>query len=417
MFADKSLKRLAPITFSETGRPRVLIPDEVFQHGAELHKDFIVCYFNGRAPPYSQIQSVLNHMWGKGKKLEIHNNPITRSMIVRIPSEYLRTKILEKGAWYVGDSMFHTAKWTSSHSASTSPLATIQLWAHLTGVPLDLRHQRGLSLVAGLVGEPKETDEFTKNLVSLTLSHVKVEVNLTKDLPRVVEFERQNGEVVEVLVDYPWLPPKCSHCQELGHIAKNCLLVPIPPKADSHVAPTKYVSKESSKKSVSGTAPSSSTKKQKNLFVPVATCENKAGYVTISPAGSQQKISPTRSLPNPNLSTDSSNMPFTFSASLPPIPPFVPSVIVALPATITPSGEPYPHSPPEITQKASLKRSRSIPSLNSFPSFTPFLDTLPPETKFPLPKHIPLQNSFAILTANATSFDGSPILGESTTSS
>uniref|UniRef100_A0A1J3IGF1 DUF4283 domain-containing protein n=1 Tax=Noccaea caerulescens TaxID=107243 RepID=A0A1J3IGF1_NOCCA len=123
VFADKSLKRLAPITFSETGRPRVLIPDEVFQHGAELHKDFIVCYFNGRAPP--------------------------RSMIVRIPSEYLRTKILEKGVWYVGDSMFHTAKWTSSHSASTSPLATIQLWAHLTGVPLDLRHQRGLSLVAG----------------------------------------------------------------------------------------------------------------------------------------------------------------------------------------------------------------------------------------------------------------------------
>ncbi|CAA7027690.1 unnamed protein product [Microthlaspi erraticum] len=126
--------------------------------------------------------------------------------------------------------MFHTAKWTAGHSPEDCQAVTMQLWAHLTEVPLDLRHQNGLSLIAGLIGEPKETDDFTKNLVSLTIAHVKVEVRLTKDLPDVVEFERESGEVVEVFVDYPWLPPKCSHCQELGHIAKNCLLLPIPTK-------------------------------------------------------------------------------------------------------------------------------------------------------------------------------------------
>lgn len=146
-------------------------------------------------------------MWGKRKRLEIHNNPLNRSTIVRIPSDYLRQKILEKNIWYVGDTVFHTAQWSSQHSASTPSLKAIKIWAHLTGVPLDLRHQEGLSLVAGLVGDPKETDDFTKNLVSLTLSHVKVEVDLTKPLPSVVELERQSGEVVEVLVLYPWVPP------------------------------------------------------------------------------------------------------------------------------------------------------------------------------------------------------------------
>lgn len=91
---DKSLSRLAPPTFSENGRPRI-ITYEVFQKGADLHKDFIVCYFNGRASPFHQIQSVLNHMWGKGRKLEIHNNPLNYSAIVRISSitcakKYLR---------------------------------------------------------------------------------------------------------------------------------------------------------------------------------------------------------------------------------------------------------------------------------------------------------------------------------------
>uniref|UniRef100_A0A0D3AG74 Uncharacterized protein n=2 Tax=Brassica TaxID=3705 RepID=A0A0D3AG74_BRAOL len=97
-------------------------------------------------------------------------------MLVRIPSDYLREKILEKRVWYVGDSMFQAIQWTSSASSSSPPLDSIQIWAHLNGVPLDLRHQEGLSPVAGLVGDPKETDDFTLNLVSLTLSHVKVEV-------------------------------------------------------------------------------------------------------------------------------------------------------------------------------------------------------------------------------------------------
>ncbi|KAG5399918.1 hypothetical protein IGI04_014525, partial [Brassica rapa subsp. trilocularis] len=63
---DKSLSRQAPPSFSDSGRPRVLIPDSVFQKGAELHRDFIICYFNGRPPPFNHIQSVLNHLWGKG---------------------------------------------------------------------------------------------------------------------------------------------------------------------------------------------------------------------------------------------------------------------------------------------------------------------------------------------------------------
>ncbi|KAF3571029.1 hypothetical protein F2Q69_00061492 [Brassica cretica] len=119
--------------------------------------------------------------------------------------------------------MFHTAQWSSEHSKSTPPLQAIKIWAHLTEVLLDLRHEEGLSLVARLIGDPKETGDFTKNLVSLTLSHVKVEVDLTKLLPPVVEFERQSGEVVEVAVHYPWVPATCAHCKELGHTMRNCL--------------------------------------------------------------------------------------------------------------------------------------------------------------------------------------------------
>lgn len=52
--------------------------------------------------------------------------------------------------------MFHTALWSSTISAMPPTMDSIKIWAHLTGVPLDLRHKDGLSLVAGLVEDPKK---------------------------------------------------------------------------------------------------------------------------------------------------------------------------------------------------------------------------------------------------------------------
>lgn len=171
---------------------------------------------------------------------------------MRITSEYLKNKILEKSIWYVGDTMFHTALWSSTTSAQPPAMDSIKIWAHLTGIPLDFRHKEGLSLVAGLIGDSKETDAFTLNLASLTLSPVNVEVDLTKPLPSIIEFERQSGEVVEVLVSYPWLPAICSHCKELGDIARNCLKLSVSPPAsirkgkDATKRPAPKVAKEKS---------------------------------------------------------------------------------------------------------------------------------------------------------------------------
>ncbi|CAA7040468.1 unnamed protein product [Microthlaspi erraticum] len=311
-------------------------------------------------------------------------------------------------------------------------MVAIQLWAHLTGVPLDLRHQRGLSFVAGLVGEPKETDDFTKNLVSLTLSHVKVEVDLTKKLPDIVEFERDSGEVVEVLVHYPWLPPKCSHCHELGHIAKNCLLLPVPPKPVTN-QPEKTQTKKVYQKKTSQADPS------KSPVDPALSSQLEVS--TKEPPPSQLGNCPNPE-PIPQKHSSSSSVPCPLSkkpplpllpSSIKPLPKPFPPVIIALPATITPSGEPFQYSPPPIPKLSGLKRSRSHPNLlnhrdpsplTALPSFeakNPSLPSTPQKLPSFEPKNPPippltLKNAFAPLTTSVLSVDP-PKLGESKPSS
>ncbi|RID72036.1 hypothetical protein BRARA_C03944 [Brassica rapa] len=222
---NKVLQRLAPLSYSDAGIPQVTIPDEVFKRGAELHRDFIQGFFFAKMPSYQALQSVLNFMWGKGSKLDIRTNPKARSFLVRISNDYIRAKVLEKRIWYVGTAMFQVSSWNTSvaESIPISVPTSIPLWAYLKGLPLDLRSLEGLSFAAGLIGEPKETDEFTKNLTDLDLAHVKIEADLSKPLPVLIELRRTNGEIIPVEVSYPWIPPTCSHCRELGHIMKDCL--------------------------------------------------------------------------------------------------------------------------------------------------------------------------------------------------
>ncbi|KAL0666892.1 hypothetical protein Bca4012_029596 [Brassica carinata] len=242
---DRTLKRLSPQTFSPEGVPRVIIPDEVYRRGAELHRDFVVCRFFGRVPAYSLIQNVLNYMWGKGKHLEIHMVPTKNSVLLRIPNDFIREKVLLKRLWYVDTAMFHVSTRSEFPDGFTPSLNKIQLWAHLKGVPFDLIYTEGLSHIAGQIGDPKETDDWTLSLTSISVAHVKVEIDTTIPLPKIVEVGRSDGTFVNVEIEYPWVPPICAHCKEIGHIQRNCLLLP-PPAPPSTKEPPAHTKNPSS---------------------------------------------------------------------------------------------------------------------------------------------------------------------------
>lgn len=218
------------------------------------------------------------------------------------------------------------------------PLKAIKIWAHLTGVPLDMRHTKGLSLVKGVIGDPKETDEFTRNMVSLTVSHVKVEGDLTQPLPHVVEFERESGEVAEVFVHYPWVPPTCSHYHELGHIMKNCLSYsPPPPSSPVPVTETEKASSSKPKVNLTTNDPSQKTQLNPSSFTPAKASKQK------------QKIHrPISFTPSKDPAPSSSKTP----------PPLIPA------NNSKPKSTSNPFESPDPLPRPSLKRSRSSPTLS-----------------------------------------------------
>lgn len=100
----------------------------------------------------------------------------------------------------------------------------------------DLYTQKGLGRVADLICIPVEVDEFTRRMTSLEVAHLKVKVDCTEPLPYVAELERDDGEIVRLSIDYPWIPPICPCCKELGHLEAMCPNVEWSPKPQQTTA-------------------------------------------------------------------------------------------------------------------------------------------------------------------------------------
>lgn len=107
-------------------------------------------------------------------------------------------------------------------------------------------------------------------------------VDLTKALPPVLEIERDDGMVVSLSLMYPWLPPLCPICNEIGHNAPLCLKAS--PKSVSRKSSSKDRPKDSSMRHQSS---SKSTKEplMKSAKAPITSIP-KAIYVAKPPAGS-----------------------------------------------------------------------------------------------------------------------------------
>lgn len=173
--------------------------------------------FYGNAPSYGKIWRVLNYLWGKDRRVTIHNLS-KNAYLFYTPSVALRQRILQHELWKVGDSPFFVTEWKASFIIDPPSLQRAPLWATLSKVTFDLVTDEGQEIISKPLGKIVDVKPFS----SVSSMDVKVIVNLTVRLPDIVEIERENDLVDVIEVSYPWLPPLCTVCNEIGHKANFC---------------------------------------------------------------------------------------------------------------------------------------------------------------------------------------------------
>ncbi|CAN6988286.1 unnamed protein product [Brassica rapa subsp. trilocularis] len=215
--AAKFPKSSVPVTLTKEGIPRLKVPNVVFERGAKFHSDYIVGIFYGNAPSYGKIWGVLNYLWGKDRRVTIHNLT-ANAYLFHIPSASLRQKVLQHELWRVGDSPFFVTEWKASFAFDPPSLQKAPIWVKISNVPFDLLTDEGLSIISEPIGVIVDAKPFS----SVSEVDIKVVVDLLQPLLKTVEVEREDGGIQVISVTYPWLPPLCPVCNELGHKAQLC---------------------------------------------------------------------------------------------------------------------------------------------------------------------------------------------------
>lgn len=130
--------------------------------------------------------------------------------------------ILDGEPWYVSGFLLILKQWHRMMKLSKEDKSTIPVWVNFYNVPLEFWDGEGLSRVASAVGVPLFMDQLTSS--SNRVSFARVCVNIQADSPFPKSFLLANeGESVEVRVEYQGVPTRCAHCNVFGHETKSCV--------------------------------------------------------------------------------------------------------------------------------------------------------------------------------------------------
>ena len=218
---QKSLTKYEVQITMEDGIGSVEIPAEVFKDPQPLWEDFLIEKFLDKAPHIGKVHAIVNKIWAsdKSQMVEVYEINST-TMKFKILDSAMRGRVLRRGMWNLAEVPVVMTEWKPFVEEEEFQ-SCVPMWVHLKNVPMNMFSWKGLSFITSPIGVPAKLHPDTALCKDFKVAKVFVKVDLTKDLPRSMNFKFQGKDT---LIDftYPWLPTKCPTCGKWGHSEKTC---------------------------------------------------------------------------------------------------------------------------------------------------------------------------------------------------
>ncbi|KAL0823404.1 hypothetical protein Bca101_047081 [Brassica carinata] len=219
----KVLKKFEVEVSHEREVHSVEIPDDVLTTTTPLWEDFVVGRFLDISPHVVKVHMVLNKIWKYGDastKMDVYEVNAT-TMTFRVSNLKAREKILKRGMWNITGVPMIVTKWTPRSEEEKQEEEAVPMWVHLRGVPLHMYSWEGPNFITSAVGFPVKLHLETIACTNLDVAKVFAKVDVSKVLPKEINFKR-NGKEFVVDFHFPWLPSRCKLCDKWWHTEDVC---------------------------------------------------------------------------------------------------------------------------------------------------------------------------------------------------
>ncbi|KAG7588439.1 Reverse transcriptase domain [Arabidopsis suecica] len=211
----------------ESGELCVKIPNEVISRNQKRWDAFIIGQFHGNLPSPGALHAILNGIWSNRHRDISISRLGVRTVLIKIPNAATRQRVLGQGLWHIEGQTMFVADWEPGLNPKMPELTEAPVWLEFRGVPPHFFSEEGFEHIAGMLGHPVYCHPSTINMTNLEVGKVLTIINPSVALPEAVNVQFASGEIHRVGVSSPWLPPICSHCEEVGHSIKRCPTAPV----------------------------------------------------------------------------------------------------------------------------------------------------------------------------------------------
>ncbi|XP_048502800.1 uncharacterized protein LOC125498608 [Beta vulgaris subsp. vulgaris] len=210
------LSFIAPVVVD--GKPTAKLDKKAIDMLSEQWANALIMYVVGQNPTINAMNAYLKSQWSLSLEPTVYKHE-AGYFIAKFCSQEDRDSII-----YAGPHLFYgkpliVKQWTASFDFHKEVLKVIPIWVRLPNLPLNCWSDDSLSRIGSLLGVPIYADECTTKIFRVSFARILVEMDVTKEIPKVLTIEDPSGKVFSQQVIYDWLPAYCNKCQVIGH---NC---------------------------------------------------------------------------------------------------------------------------------------------------------------------------------------------------
>ncbi|XP_074318485.1 uncharacterized protein LOC141655295 [Silene latifolia] len=180
----------------------------------------VYCFVLGANPPWEVVQGYVHRIWGRHgiDKISFLPNGV---FLVRFKEMKDKEEVLNAGYHMFDNKPLIVKPWQENVDLLKEEVKVVPAWIRIHGLPLKFWGSC-LPAIAGLVGPYVKSDTATVEKTRLGFARTMVELKVGQAFPSAVKFRDENGQIVQLKVEYEWKPVLCEKCKGLGHESKNC---------------------------------------------------------------------------------------------------------------------------------------------------------------------------------------------------
>ncbi|XP_062103313.1 uncharacterized protein LOC133814362 [Humulus lupulus] len=206
--------------YSKDGRKYARVDADEVKVQTANWSSAVICMVLGATPPMNVFEGFIKRVRSHLGIAQIERMTMGLAM-VKFNDDATRDQVLENGILHFDRKSVIIRPWSADLSVIRL-VRSVPLWIRLHDLGLQYWGSKCLSALVSMIGKPIMVDKFTTERSRIQFARVLVEMEVTDNPPRSIQFLNELGQIMEQGVEYEWLPIKCKSCSGFGHSEIEC---------------------------------------------------------------------------------------------------------------------------------------------------------------------------------------------------